>query len=238
MLKVKNLKVSYGNIVAVKDVSFEVGSGQLVCLIGPNGAGKTTILRAISGVEPVLEGKIEFEGSDLTNNPPYEIARSGLISVPEGRKILPYLSVKDNLEVGAFLEKNKERKKNNYEKVLSMFPELKAKLNQMGGTLSGGQQQMLAIGRALMANPKLMLMDEPSMGLAPKLVSEIFDGITKMKSEGKTILLVEQNAHAALRLADYAYVLERGQIGLSDVGEKLLNNKEVILSYLGGRRKE
>lgn len=236
MLTVKNIQVSYGNIVAVRDVSFSVAVGQIVCLVGPNGAGKTTTLRALSGLVPIKEGHVELEGVGLTNKPAYEIARAGLVPVPEGRRIFSRLSVKDNLVMGAYTEKDAKRQTHNYEKVLSLFPELKERLNQFGGTLSGGEQQMLAIGRALMANPKVLLLDEPSMGLAPIIVEKIFAIIKEIQNEGTTVLLVEQNANMALQIADYAYVLERGSIVLQDTGKAMLQNEAVILSYLGGRK--
>jgi branched-chain amino acid transport system ATP-binding protein len=234
MLQVNGLKVSYGNIKAVQNVSLQVNKGQIVCLIGPNGAGKTTTLRAISGLLPVLDGTILLDGDNLVGMAPHNIAKKGVIPVPEGREIFPSLTVRENLEIGAYLENDPIRKQQNFHKVLDLFPELKDRLKDMGGNLSGGQQQMLAIGRALMANPRILLMDEPSMGLAPMLVDRIFEAIDNISKDGTTILLVEQNANIALQYADYAYLIEHGEVVLKDKAKNLLGNQNLVLAYFGG----
>ncbi|UOF88869.1 ABC transporter ATP-binding protein [Fodinisporobacter ferrooxydans] len=233
MLSIHNLKVSYGNIVAVHNISLQVRNGQIVCLIGPNGAGKTTTLRAISGLLPISGGSITLNEIDLLKKQPHQIAKAGIIPVPEGRGIFPQLTVKENLEMGAYLEDSPKRKRNNLERVFTLFPELVERLNHWGGNLSGGQQQMLAIGRALMANPKILLMDEPSMGLAPIVVERIFQAISKIR-DGTTILLVEQNANLALQYADYAYVLEHGEVVLQGSAQSLLDTEDLVSAYFGG----
>lgn len=234
MLKVENLDVYYGNIRALHEVSFEVKKGEIVTLIGANGAGKTTVLHAISGLVPVRSGKVGFLDQDLTTMAPHKIVQLGLAHVPEGRRIFANLTVKENLEMGAYTRKDTKAVKSDYEQVFTRFPRLKERLNQMAGTLSGGEQQMLAIGRTLMSRPKLVLMDEPSMGLAPLLVGEIFNIIKEINAAGTTILLVEQNAQMALSIADRAYVLETGRVVLQGDAKTLADSEEVRKAYLGG----
>ncbi|HHT05220.1 MAG TPA: ABC transporter ATP-binding protein [Hydrogenispora sp.] len=234
MLKVENLDVYYGNIRALHEVSFEVKKGEIVTLIGANGAGKTTVLHAISGLVPVRSGKVDFLDQDLTTMAPHKIVQLGLAHVPEGRRIFANLTVKENLEMGAYTRKDTKAVKSDYEQVFTRFPRLKERLNQMAGTLSGGEQQMLAIGRTLMSRPKLVLMDEPSMGLAPLLVGEIFNIIKEINAAGTTILLVEQNAQMALSIADRAYVLETGRVVLQGDAKTLADSEEVRKAYLGG----
>lgn len=234
MLAIDKIQVKYGNIIAVNEISLQIQEGQIVCLVGSNGAGKTTTMNAISGLVKICSGSIKLDGADISNKPAHMIARAGLIPVPEGRKIFAKLTVYENLIMGAYTIKNQSEIKNNLAIVLKLFPELESRFKQFGGTLSGGEQQMLAIGRALMGSPKILLMDEPSMGLAPIVVNRIFEAISKIKKEGVTIFLVEQNAKKALAIADYAYVVERGRITMSDSGKALLNNQEVVNAYLGG----
>ncbi len=236
MLNLSSIQTSYGHIKALKGIDIEVAKGEIICLIGSNGAGKTTTLLTISGILKPDSGDITFEGESLKNMPPHTVVNKGICQVPEGRRIFPRLTVLENLEMGAYSLNFKSQTsnfKNNIEKVFSLFPVLKERTKQMGGTLSGGEQQMLAIGRALMANPKLLLLDEPSLGLAPIMVSKIFKTIKEINGEGVTILLVEQNAKAALRLSNRGYVLENGVIKLSGTGENLLHNENVKKSYLG-----
>ncbi|QCX33321.1 ABC transporter ATP-binding protein [Caloramator sp. E03] len=232
MLKVKDLNVHYGVIHAIKGISFEVKKKEIVTLIGANGAGKTTTLRAISGLEPVSSGSIMYKDTIITNLNPSKIVSMGLIQCPEGRRVFPSMTVMENLEMGAYLRKDKNVKKD-YELVYELFPRLKERRNQIAGTLSGGEQQMLAIGRALMSNPDLLLLDEPSMGLSPLLVKEIFKIIKEINKEGRTILLVEQNAHIALSIANRAYVLETGTISLEGDAKEILQNEDVKKAYLG-----
>lgn len=232
MLKVKDLNVHYGVIHAIKGISFEVKKREIVTLIGANGAGKTTTLRAISGLEPVSSGSIIYKDTIITNLNPSKIVSMGLIQCPEGRRVFPSMTVMENLEMGAYLRKDKNVKKD-YELVYELFPRLKERRNQIAGTLSGGEQQMLAIGRALMSNPDLLLLDEPSMGLSPLLVKEIFKIIKEINKEGRTILLVEQNAHIALSIANRAYVLETGTISLEGDAKEILQNEDVKKAYLG-----
>ncbi|RSI43355.1 ABC transporter ATP-binding protein [Streptococcus cristatus] len=234
MLKVENLSVHYGMIQAVRDVSFEVNEGEVVSLIGANGAGKTTILRTISGLVRPSAGKIEFLGKEIQKVPAQKIVAAGLSQVPEGRHIFPGLTVLENLEMGAFLKKNREENQANLKKVFSRFPRLEERKNQDAATLSGGEQQMLAMGRALMSTPKLLLLDEPSMGLAPIFIQEIFDIIQDIQKQGTTVLLIEQNANKALSIANRGYVLETGKIVLSGTGQELLTSDEVRKAYLGG----
>ena len=234
MLKVKNLNVYYGVIKALKDISFEVNEGEIVTLIGANGAGKTTTLHSISGLIPIESGEIEFLGHKLQTFSPHKIVGLGLIQVPEGRRIFSNLTVRENLEMGAFIRKDREQIKKDYEMVYTRFPRLKERLRQMAGTLSGGEQQMLAIARALMSKPKLLLLDEPSMGLAPLLVKEIFSIIQEINQAGTTVLLVEQNAHLALSVADRAYVLETGRIVAQGSAKALASSEDVRKAYLGG----
>ena len=234
MLKVENLSVHYGMIQAVRDVSFEVNEGEVVSLIGANGAGKTTILRTLSGLVRPSAGKIQFLGKEIQKMPAQKIVASGLSQVPEGRHVFPGLTVMENLEMGAFLKKNREENQANLKKVFSRFPRLEERKNQDAATLSGGEQQMLAMGRALMSTPKLLLLDEPSMGLAPIFIQEIFDIIQDIQKQGTTVLLIEQNANKALAIADRGYVLETGKIVLSGTGKELAASDEVRKAYLGG----
>ena len=234
MLKVENLSVHYGMIQAVRDVSFEVNEGEVVSLIGANGAGKTTILRTLSGLVRPSSGRIEFLGQEIQKTPAQKIVASGLSQVPEGRHVFSGLTVMENLEMGAFLKKNREENQANLKKVFSRFPRLEERKNQDAATLSGGEQQMLAMGRALMSTPKLLLLDEPSMGLAPIFIQEIFDIIQDIQKQGTTVLLIEQNANKALAISDRGYVLETGKIVLSGTGKELTASDEVRKAYLGG----
>ena len=234
MLKVENLSVHYGMIQAVRDVSFEVNEGEVVSLIGANGAGKTTILRTLSGLVRPSAGKIQFLGKKIQKLPAQKIVAAGLSQVPEGRHVFPGLTVMENLEMGAFLKKNREENQANLKKVFSRFPRLEERKNQDAATLSGGEQQMLAMGRALMSTPKLLLLDEPSMGLAPIFIQEIFDIIQDIQKQGTTVLLIEQNANKALAISDRGYVLETGKIVLSGTGKELASSEEVRKAYLGG----
>ena len=234
MLKVENLVINYGAINALKGISFDVQKGEIITLIGSNGAGKTTTLHAISNIIKKQSGSISFNDEDITNMPADKIVTKHLIQVPEGRRILLNLSVKENLELGAYLRKDKENIKKDMERVYEYFPRMKERIRQNAGTLSGGELQMLAMGRALMAQPELLLLDEPSMGLAPILVDEIFNIVQKINKDGTTILLVEQNAMKALSIADRAYVLETGEITKSGNARDLLTDPAVKAAYLGG----
>ena len=234
MLKVENLSIKYGSIEAVKNVSFEVNEGEVVTLIGANGAGKTSILRTISGLVRPTEGIISYLGNDIHKTPARKIVAEALAQVPEGRHVFAGLTVMENLEMGAFLHKNKEENTTLLKKVFQRFPRLEERKNQDAATLSGGEQQMLAMGRALMSRPKLLLLDEPSMGLAPIFIQEIFDIIEDIKAQGTTVLLIEQNANKALSIADRGYVLETGKVVLSGTGKELLASDEVRKAYLGG----
>jgi len=234
MLTIENLNVYYGVIHALKDVTLTVEAGQIVSLIGSNGAGKTTLLRAISHLIPAKSGSMIYLGNDITHSKPQALPQVGLVQVPEGRKIFAGLTVYENLLMGAYLRKDKANFANDLKAIYERFPILEARKNQDASTLSGGEQQMLAISRALMAKPKLLLLDEPSMGLAPLLVKEIFNIIQEINASGTTILVVEQNAYQALKIADKAYVLENGSIVLSGTGDELLNSPEVQKVYLGG----
>ena len=234
MLKVENLSIKYGSIEAVKNVSFEVNEGEVVTLIGANGAGKTSILRTISGLVRPTEGTISYLGNDIHKTPARKIVADGLAQVPEGRHVFAGLTVMENLEMGAFLHKNKEENTALLKKVFQRFPRLEERKNQDAATLSGGEQQMLAMGRAIMSRPKLLLLDEPSMGLAPIFIQEIFDIIEDIKAQGTTVLLIEQNANKALSIADRGYVLETGKVVLSGTGKELLASDEVRKAYLGG----
>ena len=229
MLTVNDLHVSYGAIAAVRGVSFFVNKGEIVSLIGANGAGKTTIMHAISGLLKTVSGNTEFMGNSITSLPPHAITASGMVQVPEGRRIFAKMTVRENLSMGAYLTRS-----NDYKRIYDIFPRLYERRKQLAGTLSGGEQQMLAIGRALMSEPKMLLMDEPSMGLSPILVKEIFRIIQECNKSGMTILLVEQNANMALSVADRAYVLETGKIVLEGPGNELLGNEDVKKAYLGG----
>ena len=233
MLEVKNLKVAYGRVRAVKGISFRVERGQVVTLVGTNGAGKTTTLRTISGLLRPESGEIWFEGERIDSVPAHDVTTRGLAHSPEGRRIFPRLTVEDNLRLGAFARKDKAGIASDLERVFNLFEILRARRAQPAGTFSGGEQQMLAIGRAMMSRPKLLMLDEPSMGLSPLMMQRIMATITELKSEGVTILLVEQNAQAALSLADYGYVLEVGSIVLEDTGRKLLTDDNVRKAYLG-----
>ncbi len=234
MLEVKDLNVSYGAIKALRGINFEVNEGEVITLIGSNGAGKTTTLHSISNLIKKQSGSVVFMGEDITNLSADKIVRKGLIHVPEGRRIFANLSVKENLEMGAYTRKDKDGIKKDMEWVYELFPRMKERLGQAAGTLSGGEQQMLAMGRALMGRPKLLLLDEPSMGLAPILVDEIFDIIQKISKSGTTILLVEQNAYKALSIANRAYVLEIGEVTKSGNAADLIKDDAVKSAYLGG----
>ena len=233
MLEVKGLQVYYGVIQALKDISFEVNQGEVIALIGANGAGKTTTLHTLTGLLPAKQGSIIFEGKDITKMPAHKIVEMGIAHVPEGRRVFSQLSVYENLIMGAFTRKDKKEIAENLENVYKRFPRLQERKNQRAGTLSGGEQQMLAMGRALMSNPKMIVMDEPSMGLSPIFVNEIFDIIEKVSASGTTVLLVEQNAKKALSIADRAYVLETGKIVLSGDAKKLMNDDSIKKAYLG-----
>lgn len=234
MLHVENLQVYYGAIHALKGVSFHLDKGEVVALIGANGAGKSTVLKTISGLLRPREGSVTFEGQVLEEVPPQNIVRKGVIHVPEGRKIFPRMTVTENLEMGAYIHADRAAINRDMESVFERFPRLKERRNQLSGTLSGGEQQMLAIGRGLMAHPSLLLLDEPSMGLSPLLVEQIFDIIQDINEQGTSILLVEQNAQMALAIADHAYVLETGKIVMQGTGDDLLQDSSVIEAYLGG----
>ena len=233
MLQVTDLKVNYGVIQAIKGVSFEVNEGEVIALIGANGAGKTTILHTVTGLIAPKSGKIEFEGKDITKMPAHKIVTLGMAHVPEGRRVFADLSVYENLLMGAFTRKDKDEIAKTLEMVYKRFPRLRERKNQVAGTLSGGEQQMLAMGRALMSHPKILLMDEPSMGLSPLFVNEIFDIIKEVSASGTTVLLVEQNAKKALSIADRAYVLETGKIVLDAAADVLMNDPSIKKAYLG-----
>ena len=235
-LEIRDLCVSYGGIRALKGVSLSVDEGQIVTLIGANGAGKSTTLRAISGLQKVQSGSILYGGEELTSLPAKEIVRRGIIHVPEGRRVFPDMTVAENLKIGAFLRTDQAAIAQDMDYVYSLFPRLKERSWQLAGTLSGGEQQMLAVGRALMSRPKVLMMDEPSLGLAPLIVKDIFSIIRRVNQDGITVLLIEQNANAALRIADYGYVLETGTIALSGTGEELLRNESVREAYLGKKK--
>jgi branched-chain amino acid transport system ATP-binding protein len=234
MLEVQDIHVYYGAIHALKGISFYLEEGEIVALIGANGAGKSTSLNTISGLLRPQPGTIKFQDEDITQTPPAKIVRKGIIHVPEGRKIFPKLTVWENLEIGAYSRDDRNEIEKDYEKVFDLFPRLRERKSQLGGTLSGGEQQMLAIGRGLMARPKLLLLDEPSMGLAPILVEQIFEIIQDINSQGTSILLVEQNAQMALSIADRGYVLETGKVAMTDAADRLLVDPKVIKAYLGG----
>lgn len=233
MLEVKDLYVSYGMIAALKGISFEVNEGEVIALIGANGAGKTTTLHTLTGLLHAKSGSITFDGKELTKTPAHKIVEMGIAHVPEGRRIFQNLTVLDNLKLGAFTRKDKAGIAKDIEEVYELFPRLAERKTQIAGTLSGGEQQMLAMGRALMSKPKIVVMDEPSMGLSPLLVSKIFDIIEMIRERGTTVLLVEQNAKKALAISDRAYVLETGKIVLSGDAHELMNNDSVKKAYLG-----
>jgi branched-chain amino acid transport system ATP-binding protein len=235
LLEVQDLHVFYGKIEAIKGISFNVSEGEIVSLIGANGAGKTTTMRTISGVRPVTQGRILFEGQDITNMAPHDRVKLGICQAPEGRGIFPGMTVRENLDMGTYIRGYKSATKAaDMEHVISLFPRLGERISQMGGTLSGGEQQMLAIGRALMSRPRLMLLDEPSMGLAPMLIAQIFSIVKKINSEGISVLMVEQNATQALKTAHRGYVLETGYVMKSGTGADLLVDPAVRAAYLGG----
>ena len=236
LLELKNVVASYGNIKALKGISLSVEEGKIVTLIGANGAGKSTTMKTIMGVMKPNEGDILFEGQSIRGKKPYQIVSAGVVLVPEGRQILQSMTVQENLEMGAYQRKDKAGIEEDMERVFAQFPRLKERLTQYGGTLSGGEQQMLAIGRAMMARPKVMLLDEPSMGLAPLVVQQIFDVVKAINQGGTTVLLVEQNARKALQIADYAYVMETGKIVVEGPAQEVASNPSVMAAYLGGRK--
>ena len=233
LLEVKDLKVNYGGIEALKGISFSVEEGEIATLIGANGAGKSTTLRAISGLVPKSEGDILYNGQSIRKLDSQKIVELGIVMVPEGRRVFPNLTVLENLKVGAYLRKDEKEIQADIQHVYSMFPRLNERHWQMAGTLSGGEQQMLAVGRALMARPKLIMMDEPSLGLAPLVVKDIFSIIQRIHDEGTTVLLIEQNANAALKIADRGYVMETGRITMADTGSALVTDERVKQAYLG-----
>jgi len=233
LLKVENLHTHYGKIEALKGIEFAVNEGELVTVIGANGAGKTTTLRTISGLLHPVEGSIRFMGEEIAGMVPSKVTARGVIQVPEGRRIFPQLTVRENLEMGAYLRKDAAGIKEDFDWVMTLFPRLEERLTQKGGTLSGGEQQMLAMGRALMSQPKLLMLDEPSMGLAPVIVETIFSIIKKLHDQGVTILLIEQNANLALAIADFGFVLETGTVKLQGTGAELMANEDVRKAYLG-----
>jgi branched-chain amino acid transport system ATP-binding protein len=234
MLKINNIQTFYGNIQALKDVSIEINEGEIVTMIGANGAGKTTTLMSICGITPPRHGEIIFDGDPITGMSPEKIVKKGIVQVPEGRRIFPDMTVLENLEMGAFLRTNKQLVQQDLNYVMTLFPILEKRKSQLGGTLSGGEQQMLAISRALMARPRVLLLDEPSLGLAPLIIKQIFEIIKQINKESNTtIFLVEQNANQALKLADRGYVMENGRITLVDSADSLLENDDVRKAYLG-----
>ena len=236
LLELKNIVAGYGNIKALKGISLSVEEGKIVTLIGANGAGKSTTMKTVMGIMKPTEGDIFFQGKSIKGKSSYQNVRDGLVLVPEGRQILQTMSVKENLEMGAYQRNDKAGIAEDMERVFERFPRLKERMSQYGGTLSGGEQQMLAIGRAMMARPKVMLLDEPSMGLAPLVVSQIFDVIKEINAGGTTVLLVEQNARKALQIADYAYVMETGKIFLEGPAKEVAENPSVMAAYLGGKK--
>ena len=234
LLEISHLNVGYGAFAAIVDVSLKVEKGELVALLGSNGAGKTTLLNSISGIVRARSGDITFLGRQIVSLPPHKIVESGIVHIPEGRKIFPFMTVERNLLMGAYNKQAWNKRHETLLRVYNLFPQLKERKNLQARLLSGGEQQMLAIGRGLMAQPKLLLIDEPSLGLSPKVILELFDTIKKLHEEGITILLSEQNAHSALRVADRGYVLENGKIALEGVAEKLRSNEYIKKAYLGG----
>ena len=234
ILKIEGLKLNYGPIAALKGVDLTVEKGSIVAILGSNGAGKTSTLKVISGLLKPSGGKILFEGNSIGGKTAHKIAKSGIMQSPEGRHVLVGLTVEENLRVGGYNIKNKQELESNFERVYTLFPRLKERAKQQASTLSGGEQQMLAIGRALMGSPKLLILDEPSLGLAPLLIKDIFDTLKKIKQEGTTILIVEQNALQTLKIADYAYVLELGKISMHGKAEDLIKDQRLISAYLGG----
>lgn len=234
LLKITDLKLNYGMISAVKGIDLTVGEGQIVAILGANGAGKTSTLKVISGLLKPSSGEILFNGENIAGKPAHKVAKLGIMQSPEGRFVLTGLTVEENLRVGGYNVKSKAELNRNFERVYTLFPRLKERAKQQSSTLSGGEQQMLAIGRALMGSPKLLILDEPSLGLAPLLIKDIFDTLVKIKEEGTTILIVEQNALSTLKIADYAYVLELGKISMHGKSEDLLKDERLIAAYLGG----
>ena len=235
LLEIENLQVNYGAIAAVKGIDMSIEEGTIVALLGSNGAGKTSTLRTISGIVKASGGSIRLAGEEILNKKAYKIASMGVNQSPEGRLVFYGLNVEDNLKAGAYAIKSKKQLNDNLERVYKLFPILKDRKKQQASTLSGGEQQMLAIGRALMASPKVLLLDEPSLGLAPLIIKDIFETLIKIKEEGTTILIVEQNAHATLKIADYAYVLELGKISLEGPASELIHDKRLVEAYLGGK---
>ena len=234
LLKVTDLKLNYGPIAALKGVDISVPQGNIVAILGANGAGKTSLLKVISGLLKPASGQIVFDGVSIGGKPAHKVAKQGIMQSPEGRFVLVGLTVEENLRVGGYQIKDKAELARNFERVYTLFPRLKERAKQQSSTLSGGEQQMLAIGRALMGSPKLLILDEPSLGLAPLLIKDIFKTLTKIKEEGTTILIVEQNALATLKIADYAYVLELGKISMHGKADELLKDERLIAAYLGG----
>lgn len=235
ILKISNLKLNYGPISALKGIDLTVQEGQIVAILGANGAGKTSTLKVISGLLKPSAGEIIFDGKNITGKPAHKIAQQGIMQSPEGRFVLIGLTVEENLRVGGYNIKSKEELERNFERVYTLFPRLKERAKQQSSTLSGGEQQMLAIGRALMGSPKLLVLDEPSLGLAPLLVKDIFNTLLKIKEEGTTILIVEQNALSTLKIADYAYVLELGKISMHGTADELIKDERLVAAYLGGK---
>ena len=235
ILKLSNVKLNYGPIAAIKGIDLSVEEGQIVAILGANGAGKTSTLKVIAGLLKPSAGEITFEGKKISGKPAHKIAQMGIMQSPEGRHVLIGLTVEENLRVGGYNIKSKEEIQKNFERVYTLFPRLKERAKQQSSTLSGGEQQMLAIGRALMGSPKLLVLDEPSLGLAPLLIKDIFNTLVKIKEEGTTILIVEQNALSTLKIADYAYVLELGKISMHGKSEDLLKDDRLISAYLGGK---
>ena len=233
LLELSGVEVAYGGIQAVKGIDLAVGAGELVCLIGANGAGKTTTLRGICGVQPVRAGRIRYDGADITGVPPFVLVRRGLAMVPEGRGVFGALTIEENLAMGAYIRKDKAGIRADMERIYSLFPRLKERRRQTAGTMSGGEQQMLAMGRAMMSRPRLLLLDEPSMGLAPLMVQKVFETVLAISAEGVTILLIEQNARLALEVSHRGYVMESGTISLSGDAKKLLDDPAVRAAYLG-----
>jgi branched-chain amino acid transport system ATP-binding protein len=233
LLQLKELKVAYGGIQAVKGIDLQVAEGELVCLIGANGAGKTTTLKGITGLQPVKSGKIHYAGEDITGKPAFKLVRKGLSMVPEGRGVFGALTIEENLAMGAYARDDRAAIKEDVERVFALFPRLKERRKQTAGTLSGGEQQMLAMGRAMMSRPKLLLLDEPSMGLAPLMVQKVFETVVAISKEGVTILLIEQNAKLALEVSSRGYVMESGEITLQGEASKLLSDPKVREAYLG-----
>ena len=234
LLKIKDLKLNYGMISAIKGIDLSVGEGQIVAILGANGAGKTSTLKVISGLLKPTSGEVIFDGVNIAGKPAHKVARQGIMQSPEGRFVLVGLTVEENLRVGGYNIKDKAELARNFERVYTLFPRLGERAKQQSSTLSGGEQQMLAIGRALMGSPKLLILDEPSLGLAPLLIKDIFKTLVKIKEEGTTILIVEQNALATLKIADYAYVLELGKISMHGKAEELIKDERLIAAYLGG----